>query len=66
MNKYKVSGFRSIRDKERFCKELTYEIRISSHEMRGITFESEKEIEYLMDKVKNKNICQGLTVSAIS
>lgn len=65
MNRYKVSGFRSIRDKERFCSELTYEIRINSQEIRGITFESEKEIGYLMDKVKNKTLCQGLKVAVL-
>ena len=28
MNRYKVSGFRSVRDKERFCLELTHDIQI--------------------------------------
>ena len=65
MNRYKVSGFRSIRDKERFCSELTHDIRINSQEMRGLTFESEKEIGYLMDKLKNKSICQGLKVAVL-
>ncbi|MCR4806761.1 MAG: hypothetical protein K5857_03700 [Lachnospiraceae bacterium] len=65
MNKYKISGFRSVRDKERFCLELSYEIRIRSQEMRGLTFESEKEIGYLMDKVKNKNLCQGLKIAVM-
>lgn len=65
MNRYKVSGFRSVRDKERFCSELIYEIRIKSQEMRGLTFESEKEIGYLMDRVKNKTVCQGLKVAAL-
>jgi hypothetical protein len=65
MNRYKVSGFRSIRDKERFCSELTYEIRISRQEIRALTFESEKEIDYLMDKIKNKTICQGLKVAVL-
>lgn len=65
MNRYKVSGFRSVRDKERFCSELTYEIRIRGQEMRGLTFESEKEIDYLMDRIKNKGLCQGLKVSVL-
>ena len=66
MNKYKVSGFRSIRDKERFCMELTHDILIKSQEMRGLTFESEREIDYLMDSIKNKTICQGLKVSVLN
>lgn len=66
MNRYKVSGFRSIRDKERFCTELIYEIRINSQEMRGLTFESDKEIDYLMDKVKDKVTCQGLKVAVLN
>ena len=65
MNRYKVSGFRSIRDKERFCSELTYEIKVRGQEMRGLTFESEKEIDYLIDKVKNKSICQGLKIAVL-
>lgn len=65
MNRYKVSGFRSVRDKERFCSELNYDIRIKSQEMRGLTFESEKEIGCLMDGMKNKTICQGLKVAVI-
>ena len=65
MNRYKVSGFRSIRDKERFCSELTHDIQINSQEMRGLTFESEKEIGYLMDRLKNKSICQGLKVAVL-
>lgn len=65
MNRYKVSGFRSIRDKERFCSELTHDIMINSQEMRGLTFESEKEIGYLMDRLKNKSICQGLKVAVL-
>ena len=66
MNKYKVSGFRSVRDKERFCLELTHDIRIKSQEMRGLTFESEKEIGSLMDGIKNKALCQGLKVVVIN
>ena len=65
MNRYKISGFRSVRDKERFCRELSYEIRVKSQEMRGLTIESEKEIGYLMDKVKNKTICQGQKIAVM-
>ena len=66
MNRYKVSGFRSIRDKERFCSELTHDIQINSQEMRGLTFESEKEIGNLLDGIKNKALCQGLKVAVLN
>ena len=66
LNKYKVSGFRSVRDKERFCLELTHDIQIKSQEMRGLTFESEKEIGNLMDGIKNKALCQGLKVAVLN
>ena len=66
MNRYKVSGFRSVRDKERFCLELTHDIHIKSQEMRGLTFESEKEIGSLMDGIKNKALCQGLKVAVLN
>ncbi len=33
--------------------------------MHGLTFESEKEISYLMDRLKNKALSQGLKVAVL-